>query len=183
MKKRHILSVIEQDALLVRINVIASRKAGRVLRSPYREDIVQDVLLSCLEALRAGTFVADLDALDGFITNALQRRAAELREQRKDEQEARAEYRREVMFTLHAENSKRLRKAMRRKVNLWRPEEARASKQAPSTIVSGRPTSEVIRRSHMLGRRIAENAKEQTKWRVRRRKRDDRAPEGIDGQT
>ena len=179
MKELHALSIAEQDALLLRIYTIASRKAAKVIRSASRADILQDVMLSCLEALRAATFSVNLGDLDAFITTALQQRAAELRGTRKDEREAMRDYRREVMMDLHQSNARLRRASMRRKVNLWRPEVQRNTKGTPPTLHQARQKGDVIRRSSMLGRRLAAKAKEQTKWRVRRRERGDRTTEGA----
>jgi hypothetical protein len=181
MKKRHVFSDIEQDALLLRIYTIATRKAATVIRSRFRTDIVQDVILSCLEALRAGTFTANPSALDAFITTALKQRASEIRRDQKDEREALIDYRREVMMELQQSTMKAERAVMRRKVILFRPEVQRQTKGIPPTVRHVLPTPETIHRSSTLGRRLMRKAKGQTKWRVRRRERRGRADKRVDG--
>jgi hypothetical protein len=181
MKKRHVFSDIEQDALLLRIYAIASRKAATAIRSRFREDIVQDVLLACLEALRAGTFTANTSGLDAFITTALKQRASEIRRDQKDEREELIDYRREVMMELQQSTMKAERASMRRKVILFRPEVQRQTKGTLPTVRHVLPTRETIHRSSTLGRRLMRKAKGQTKWRVRRPDQRDRADKRVDG--
>jgi DNA-directed RNA polymerase specialized sigma24 family protein len=61
------LSRKEQDALLLDIYASAQKHALVWVRAHYREDIVQEVALECLERLRARTWVTPALGLDRYV--------------------------------------------------------------------------------------------------------------------
>ncbi len=61
------LSRREQDAVLLEIYDLARKHALVWVRTHYREDIVQDVAVECLERLRDGTWSTPECGLDRFV--------------------------------------------------------------------------------------------------------------------
>ena len=83
MTQTRVVTETEQDELLLRIHAIAIVQAEKNVRSGYREDIVHDVLLQCLEALRAGTFNPDIGNLDDWVKRCLRNHAVDNRRRRR----------------------------------------------------------------------------------------------------
>lgn len=76
------LSRKEQDAVLLEIYGLASKHANEWIHAHYREDIVQDVALDCLERLREGTWVTPVFGLDRFVELEILNRCVKRRRSR-----------------------------------------------------------------------------------------------------
>jgi DNA-directed RNA polymerase specialized sigma24 family protein len=77
------LSRKEQDAVLLEIYDLARKHAEEWISAHYREDIVQDVALECLEHLRGGTWATPELGLDRFVELEILNRCVKRRRSRR----------------------------------------------------------------------------------------------------
>jgi len=72
------------DSLLLEIHQQVRTIAGRLMSSDRADDVTQDVLVDCLESMRAGTWQVAPDALEAYLVcMVLRRRADERRRERR----------------------------------------------------------------------------------------------------
>jgi DNA-directed RNA polymerase specialized sigma24 family protein len=81
-----------QNAILMEVYALAQHHAIDLVRSQYREDIVQNFALACLRSLRDGTWDVSPDGIDLFVRMSLINRRVTNRKSRKRDLNRSTEY-------------------------------------------------------------------------------------------
>ncbi len=88
--------------LLLEIGALAQQHARRLVDRDTAEDIAQDVVVTCLERIRAGTWDVRPDGIDAYVRCVVGRRVIDVVRRRKRRREREAEHSRELEEGVHA---------------------------------------------------------------------------------
>ena len=91
-----------ESVLLLKIHTLAKRAARRIVEWDVAENIADDVVMDCLERMRAGTWGVGSHRLKSYVRCLVRRRAVDVlrRDQRRADREA--EHARELTESVHA---------------------------------------------------------------------------------